>query len=75
MKSMKLKKIYQLLNYRMMHAFKSVRLGSKILIYNGRPSPEDNVIFFSAQPSRISVLFHISQDFIGQLTRMSKFSQ
>ena len=31
--------------------------------------------FFSAQPSIISLLFHISQDFIGQITRMSKFSQ
>ena len=27
------------------------------------------------QPSIISVLFHISQDFIGQITRISKFSQ
>ena len=28
-----------------------------------------------AQPSIISLLFHISQEFIGQITRMSKFSQ
>ena len=31
--------------------------------------------FFAAQPSIILVVFHISQDFIGQITRMSKFSQ
>ena len=32
-------------------------------------------IFFSAQPSIILLLLHIWQDFFGQITRMSKFSQ
>ena len=31
-------------------------------------------VFFSPQPSMISLLFHISKDFIGEITRMSKFS-
>ena len=31
--------------------------------------------YFSAQPNIILLLFHISQDFIGQIMRMSKFSQ
>ena len=34
-----------------------------------------NVYFLSAQPIIILVLSHISQDFIGQITRMAKFSQ
>ena len=32
-------------------------------------------VFFSTQSRIVSVLFHILEDFIGQITRLSKFSQ